>query len=178
MPASWLVRKARKRLRSVFYASSFVLPLYCICLQKTAVLTMTEVGDKINEVKKKYEATVKIQVSLLFSLSVPVCWFVCCVFICQSVWLSVFECCLGPIMALYYRTGHLCLVIIIYGLPMCIRVRMCMQIIYNFTYQSFQAFKHKCFFYYCLCSKTYLIKSGHSFKPAKLKSQMCHLHTY
>ena len=29
---------------------------------KAAVVTMTEVGDKINEVKKKYEATVKIQV--------------------------------------------------------------------------------------------------------------------
>ena len=29
---------------------------------KAAVVAMTEVGDKINEVKKKYEATVKIQV--------------------------------------------------------------------------------------------------------------------
>ena len=33
-----------------------------ISTAKAAVVTMTEVGDKINEVKKKYEATVKIQV--------------------------------------------------------------------------------------------------------------------
>ena len=47
---------------------SLALPLLLFCVTmvistvKAAVVTMTEVGDKINEVKKKYEATVKIQV--------------------------------------------------------------------------------------------------------------------
>ena len=31
---------------------------------KAAVVTMTDVGDKINEVKKKYEDTIKIQVCM------------------------------------------------------------------------------------------------------------------
>ena len=38
---------------------------------QAAVVTMTEVGDKINEVKKKYEDTVKIQV---------------CVYVCYCIY--------------------------------------------------------------------------------------------
>ena len=47
------------------------------------MVTMTEVGDKINEVKKKYEATVKIQVCLSIYL-----WCIClsiCVAVCFSM---------------------------------------------------------------------------------------------
>ena len=40
---------------------------------QAAVVTMTEVGDKINEVKKKYEDTVKIQV---------------CVYVCYYIYSS------------------------------------------------------------------------------------------
>ena len=39
---------------------------------QAAVVTMTEVGDRINEVKKKYEDTVKIQVYTCITVSIAV----------------------------------------------------------------------------------------------------------
>ena len=57
--------------------------LVCCCIAvvmllftvKAAVVTMTEVGDRINEVKKKYEATVKIQVCTY--IRTYVCAYMC-----------------------------------------------------------------------------------------------------